>query len=295
MVGFPILRRRQVSRTRSRLLPARVAAEGGLPERNGLDGAPAPMGAAGSLSRRLLPAASGVLLVLGACAAPSSSGSSFTPEAYAAEQEAYRTDPTYRAASIDRCVGDRAAEPQAARETVAHMLGVDPAKVDDIYCERLIAAVADGRVSYEDYAAIAGHHADPAAARRLIDALSVTSTEPTSLRMASASQLDAYAGLLRRTGRAGEADHIAADAAKLRQSERELQTAERAAREGRSYQTSTYLGFAPDRLLEQYATELRSLGRTTDAQQAEAVAAQYREDQAGSVNALMHRRAGGSS
>jgi hypothetical protein len=233
-----------------------------------------------------------LLLLLGACAGAGASNPSITPETYASVQQATRTDPSFRAARIDKCVKDRATEPQAARETMARLLAVDPGKVDQIYCERLVAAVAAGRISYEDYAAIATHRADAATSRRFLEALSATSPEPPSpsLRIAAAGQLDAYARLLRETSRAGEADEMAARAEKLRRAEQEFREAQQAAGEGRSYETSTYLGFAPDQILQQYAAELRSLGRTEEAGQAETLAVRYREDQTRAVDEMVRRR-----
>ena len=124
---------------------------------------------------------------------------------------------------------------------------------------------------------------------RFVETLSGTSTEAPSPRTEVADELDAYARLLRESGRAGEADGTAANAGRLRQAEREFREARQAAAEGRGHRTSTYLGFAPDRVLQRYAAELRRLGRTEEAGRAEALAARYREDQTRSVDELVRR------
>ena len=87
----------------------------------------------------------------------------------------------------------------------------------------------------------------------------------------------------------GEADETDANAEKLRQAEREFRESRQAAAEGRGHRTSTYLGFAPDRVLQRYAAELRRLGRTEEAGRAETLAARYREDQTRSVDELVRR------
>ena len=69
----------------------------------------------------------------------------------------------------------------------------------------------------------------------------------------------------------------------------------RRAREGRPYQTSTYLGFQPDLVLRDYAADLRTIGRTAEADHAEALGRAYREEQTRAVNALVHGRPGAQS
>ena len=237
-------------------------------------------------SCRWRPVGPGLLLLLGACAGAGTGSPTITREAFASVQQSVRTDPGFRATEIEKCIGRRAAEPQAAREMMARMLAVDAAVVDRVYCERQVDAVASGRISYEDYVAIATHRADAATSARFMEAISGSSPSP---RVEAADQLDAYARLLRETGRKAQADEMAADAERLRQSERESREAQRAATEGRPYETSTYLGFMPDRLLQQYAAELRRLGRTAEAERAEAVATRYREEQTRAVDALARR------
>jgi len=115
------------------------------------------------------------------------------------------------------------------------------------------------------------------------------------LDIAVASEIGAYGRLLRLQAQPQRADEMAADAEKLRQTERERREAEQAFREGRPYQTSTYLGFQPDLVLRDYAADLRAIGRTADAERAEALGKAYREDQTRAINELAKRRPGAQS
>jgi len=229
-----------------------------------------------------------LLLLLGACAAAGPPG--MTGDAYASLQQALRADPGARAAFTRRCTEGRAAEPQAARELVARMLGVGPDQVDRVFCERETAAIARGAIGYEDFSALTAHRADAAAAARVLDALTAPASPST---VAAADRLEAYAHLLGETGRGDRAAGVAAQAGRLRDAERADRAAEAAFAEGRPYETNTYLGFAPDRVLLEYAAELRRLGRAAEAGEVEAVAVRYREDQARSVEELVRQHRGG--
>ena len=63
--------------------------------------------------------------------------------------------------------------------------------------------------------------------------------------------------------------------------------AQQAAQEGRPYETSFYLGFAPDAVLAHCAEQMRKLGKRADAQRAEDLALEYCEDQVRTINELM--------
>src|SRR5690349_20215507 len=125
-------------------------------------------------ARRTGPA---LLLLLGACAAAGPPG--VTGDAYASLQQALRADPGARAAFTRRCTEGRAAEPQAARELTARMLGVGPDQVDRVFCERETAAIARGAIGYEDFSALTAHRADAAAAARVLDALTAPASPST--------------------------------------------------------------------------------------------------------------------
>ena len=62
---------------------------------------------------------------------------------------------------------------------------------------------------------------------------------------------------------------------------------EQAAQEGRPYETSSYLGFAPDAVLMHCAEQMRRLGKRADAQRAEDLALAYCEDQVRAISAIM--------
>jgi hypothetical protein len=126
--------------------------------------------------------------------------------------------------------------------------------------------MARGEISYEDFTSLTAHRADAATAARVVRSLTAPASPAT---VAAAERLDAYALLLRQTGRAERADEIAAQAGKLRDAERAAREAQAAFAGGRSYTTSADLGFAPDRVLLEYASELRRLGRTTEAEEVE--------------------------
>lgn len=120
-------------------------------------------------------AALGLLLGLGACTAGASGGMS--PEAYAALQHAIRTDPAARAAFTEQCTQGRAAEPQAAREKTAELLGVTPDRADRVFCERETVAIGMGYIRHADFVALSTGRGDAAAARRVIAALDLA-TKP---------------------------------------------------------------------------------------------------------------------
>lgn len=119
--------------------------------------------------------------------------------------------------------------------------------------------------------------------------------ERVPLNIAVANELDAYGRLLRLEAQPQRADEMAAHAEKLRQTERERREAEQAFREGRPYQTSTNLGFQPDLVLRDYGADLRAIGRTADAERAEALGRAYREDQTRAINELLKHRPGAQS
>src|SRR4051794_2526646 len=99
-----------------------------------------------------------VLLLSGACATSgmrqAGTQPGMTRETYASLLSAIRSDPAARAGFTNRCTEGRAAEPQASRELTARMLGVDPADIDRVFCQRETAAMARGEISYEDFTAL---------------------------------------------------------------------------------------------------------------------------------------------
>ena len=102
-----------------------------------------------------------------------------------------------------------------------------------------------------------------------------------SLDAAVIRSLDGYAALLAERGRLSQAAEVSTQAEKMREGER-------ARAKGA---TSYYLGFQPDRTLDQYAAELRRLGQDAPAADAARLAVQYREAQIWAVDALVKGRA----
>ena len=112
------------------------------------------------------------LLVAGpllACA-PQQPTVPMTAAQYATIQHAMG-DPKTRAAVTATCV--ERAKTRSAQElgTMAAVLDVDVAEAPRVYCERLLAAVARGEVSYDDYMALQAKTYDPQVLRRLLRAL----------------------------------------------------------------------------------------------------------------------------
>ena len=114
------------------------------------------------------------------------------------------------------------------------------------------------------------------------------------LDTAVADEIDAYGRLLRLQAQPQRADDMAADAEKLRQTERERREAEQAFREGAP--PDQHLPRLPaDSVLRDYAADLRATGRTAEADHAEALGRAYREEQTRAVDGSVHGRPGAQS
>ncbi len=96
-----------------------------------------------------------------------------------------------------------------------------------------------------------------------------------SMDLTIADELDDYAQLLRENGSMGEAEEMASNAEKMRESDRLRLEAQAAFEQGRPYDTSFYLGFAPDAALRDYADALRAAGRRAEAKEANDLAVRY--------------------
>ena len=114
-------------------------------------------------------------------------------------------------------------------------------------------------------------------------------TPTQSLRVAVIEQIDAYAPLLRETGRMDRAGEIAAQVEALHEAKQARLEAQRAFEDGRPYETSFYLGFDPHQTLQEYAAELGRMGRTSEAEEVEALATRYREDQKRAAEELVRQ------
>lgn len=67
-----------------------------------------------------------------------------------------------------QCRTDLLRKPQDEQALMGAMLDVDTAEVPDVYCARLVAAIARGDVSYADFVAMTEGSADPAMLRRFL-------------------------------------------------------------------------------------------------------------------------------
>jgi hypothetical protein len=67
-----------------------------------------------------------------------------------------------------RCRADVVLKSGDEQALIGAMLDVDTAEVPDVYCARLIAAIARGDVSYADFVAMTDGSADPAMLRRFL-------------------------------------------------------------------------------------------------------------------------------
>lgn len=109
------------------------------------------------------------------------------------------------------------------------------------------------------------------------------------MRVTIADELDDYAQLLRENGSTGQAEEMASNAEQLRAAERVRLEAQAAFEQGRPYDTSSYLGFAPHVALRDYADPLRAAGRRAEAQQADDLAVRYVGDQLATGQLLMRQ------
>ena len=127
-------------------------------------------------SRPLVRASLALLLAAGpllACAPQQAAQPPSTPVTaaqYATFQRAM-TNPKARAAFTARCLEDAKAFSAEDRGAMSAMLDVEIADVPQVFCERFLAAVGRGDISYPDFAAMQAHTHDPQVMRRLLRAL----------------------------------------------------------------------------------------------------------------------------
>ncbi len=104
-----------------------------------------------------------------------------------------------------------------------------------------------------------------------------------------ATELDDHAELLAEGGETALSAEVAGQAARLREADAWNRRQARAMAEGRPPETSFWLGFAPDRVLERYAAELRAVGKAAEAARVEEPATAYPAEQARAVEQLRRR------
>ena len=97
------------------------------------------------------------------------------PELNKAEFENVRdqivSSPSARDAVRVQCQADLQREPEDERALIGAMLDVDTTKVPEVFCARMVAAIARGDVSYADFVGLKEVAGDPAALRRILRAI----------------------------------------------------------------------------------------------------------------------------
>ncbi len=91
-----------------------------------------------------------VVLMLAGCS-PSVSRSE-----YAEFQNALRTDPKLRRLIVDGCRQDFARMSPAERRNMAQVAGVSVARAPTVVCQRIFRAIANGRISYQEFTSRSG-------------------------------------------------------------------------------------------------------------------------------------------
>ncbi len=125
----------------------------------------------------------GLLLAAGlaACAAQQQAAAPKPPPVtaaqYAAMQRLVGGSPRARAQLTAECAAGKFTATPDQQAMMAAILDVDVASVHRIFCERLVAAIGRGEISYEDYTALRAESHDPELWRRLLRALRVVPGE----------------------------------------------------------------------------------------------------------------------
>ena len=105
---------------------------------------------------------------LGACAFGPSGPAPLSSADDQAVQEVLAHSPQARAELEEDCLrGTAGSTPAKERAAMAELLGVGPAEVPRVFCQRLVAAIARGDLSHADYEALQSGSEDPAFMRRL--------------------------------------------------------------------------------------------------------------------------------
>ena len=131
------------------------------------------------------------LLALGGCAATtgapgggwqqeaSRGGATLSADQYRALQVMLRESSAVRVELTRECVRGTDEKPAEAKRGMAIMLDVPSAEVPQVFCERFLAAVRAGRLTYEDYLAVQFKDEDEFRMRRLVNVLRDPSLSPT--------------------------------------------------------------------------------------------------------------------
>lgn len=97
-----------------------------------------------------------VLAMLASCATTGT-----TNEKYETNKTAVSGSPKVKQRQIDKCAAHLTLQSTAKRQAFADLANTTIDKVPKVYCTRIWNALADGRVSYDDYVAFDNHHNTP--------------------------------------------------------------------------------------------------------------------------------------
>ncbi|HEX8373732.1 MAG TPA: hypothetical protein VF606_00955 [Geminicoccaceae bacterium] len=131
--------------------------------------------------------AAALVALLGGCAAtgPAVPGPqaqqrpALSADQYRTLQATLRESSSARAQLTRECVRGTDEKPAEAKRGMAIMLDVPSAEVPQVFCERFLAAVRAGRLTYEDYLAVQFKDDDEFRMRRLVNVLRDPSLSPT--------------------------------------------------------------------------------------------------------------------
>ena len=146
-------------------------------------------GSAGSGSGSATLLAAVLVALLGGCAATATGPAGPGPQAqqrpalsadqYRTLQATLRESSSARAELTRECVRGTDEKPAEAKRGMAIMLDVPSAEVPQVFCERFLAAVRAGRLTYEDYLAVHRSDEDEFRMRRVVNVLRDPSLSPT--------------------------------------------------------------------------------------------------------------------
>jgi hypothetical protein len=111
-----------------------------------------------------------------------------------------------------------------------------------------------------------------------------------SMNLEIAEELDSYARLLQENGDTDRAREITANAETMARAGREAPRSPKGVRRGTALRLVLLSGFVPADILRLYAADLRAAGRTAEAQEAEALATRYEEEQIATIQRQLGRR-----
>jgi hypothetical protein len=97
-----------------------------------------------------------LLVMLASCATTGA-----TQQKYETSKAAISGSPKIKQRQIDKCVARVTLQSTTKRQNLADLANTSIEKVPQVYCTRIWNALADGRVSYNDYLASSNHRNTP--------------------------------------------------------------------------------------------------------------------------------------